>query len=86
MNKFRFFLVASVLFASVTLSAQTLARYEMRLAHLFETVKIAESDSVRLQCNDSITLLLNSALQLSEAFIYPFDSLVYVGKITSVDN
>lgn len=86
MNKFRFFLVASVLFASVTLSAQTLARYEMRLAHLFETVKIAESDSVRLQCNDSITLLLNSALQLSESFIYPFDSLVYVGKITSNDN
>ena len=85
MNKIRFFLAAIFLFASFVSSAKTLPRYEMRLAQLFETVKTADNDSVRLECNDSIKFLLNSVLQLPESFVFPFDSLVYVGKVTSDD-
>ena len=67
------------------MSAQTLPDYETRLAQLFNTIKLADNDSVRLNCNDSVKQVLSNALNVSESFVYPFDSLVYVGKVTSDD-
>ena len=84
-KQLKFLLVGVCLYASQGVNAQTLNDYQTRLMHLFQAIKTADTDSLRLQYNDSVKALFSKTLEMKESFIFPFDSLTYVGKITSDD-
>jgi len=74
------------LFLSFSLSAQTLPETEKKLSALFETLKTTREKEKCLEIHQKIETELKTALQANESFNYPFDSLVFLGKIYSDDN
>jgi hypothetical protein len=58
---------------------------EIRLQSLFYVVSAKNPDEQKRKINDSIATLLEKTLNIKGSFEYPFDSLKYVGKITSAD-
>lgn len=84
-NPLKFLLISFCLLTSLGVNSQIVSDYETRLMHLFQAIKTADTDSVRLQYNDSVKALFSKTLEMKESFIFPFDSLTYVGKITSDD-
>ena len=84
-NQLIFLLVFFCLLTSLDVKSQTMNAYETRLMHLFQAIKAADTDTARLHYNDSVRVLFAKTLQMQESFTFPFDSLGYVGKITSDD-
>ncbi|HQB68698.1 MAG TPA: hypothetical protein PKY37_01085 [Paludibacteraceae bacterium] len=84
-NKLRVVLLTLCLLTFIGVSSQTIYEFEKRLVDLFEAIKTSDSDSVRLKYNDSVKVTLENTLKLQDSFSYPFDSLQYLGKITSDD-
>ena len=84
-NPLKFLLISFCLLTSLGVNSQIVSDYETRLTHLFQAIKTADTDTVRLQYNDSVKALFSKTLEMKESFIFPFDSLTYVGKITSDD-
>ena len=62
-----------------------LQRAEVEINKVFALIAAAPSDADKQQLHDSIALLLDKALQLPDAFRYPFNDLNFLGKITSSD-
>jgi len=74
------------LFGAFPLSAQNLFEAEKKLSSLFETLKTTHAREECLEIHQKIETELKTALQASESFDYPFESLVFLGKIYSDDN
>lgn len=70
---------------SVSSSAQTLPVAEKQLASWFDSMRQTTDYSQRVAYNDSIKQLFTQVLHQSESFVYPFDSLKFVGKVLSDD-
>ena len=62
------------------------ARAEQRIAQLFEKIRTTEDDAVKISLNDSVRILFREVLPRKEAFLYPFDSLKYTGKLYPPDS
>ncbi len=69
-KQLKFLLVGVCLYASQGVNAQTLNDYQTRLMHLFQAIKTADTDSVRLQYNDSVKTLFSETLNQKESFIF----------------
>ncbi len=87
-------IIISAFFFAINVSAQSRLFYdsEMKLSVWFDSlfkrneVKYLLPDEKKLAYSDSIFKELQSILTEENAFAYPFDSLVKLGKITSPDS
>jgi len=70
-----------------TLCAQkmTLSQYEDSINLLISEIKIAKTDSGKIELNTKIENLFGDVLQNEESFNYPFDSLKNISKLKSED-
>ena len=73
------------LFISFSVSAQNLLETEKKLSALFDTLKVTQAKEECLNIHKKIEAELKMALQMSESFNYPFESLAFLGKIYSDD-
>lgn len=69
-----------------TFAQDVIPTAEMQLKALHSRISYKNSDKENLRLNDSIYEVLERTLKFPGSFIYPFDSLKYLGKITSSDN
>jgi len=65
--------------------AQSLQNQEIQLRHLFSSLHTATNDSARVVANDSLITALHTTLNQPDSYNYPFDSLLFMGKIYSND-
>lgn len=64
---------------------ECLDRIENQISSLFKVVKNEKNNTVKLDINKKIVILFSKALNAEGAYLYPFDSLKYVGKILAPD-
>ncbi len=74
---------ADLLFAKDTIRLNS---YEEQLRQKFRTLVTVMTNEKREEVNREITSLMVEALEVPGSFSYPFDSLLYMGKIMSPDS
>ncbi|MBP6230099.1 MAG: hypothetical protein KA397_00385 [Paludibacteraceae bacterium] len=81
---------AKILFISLLLvcyhtvmQAQSIQEQEKEITALFDSIKQASSDSIAIELNEKIEILLSDALKKEDAFDYTFTSLNYIGSVYS---
>ncbi len=78
-------LLLLMMLLSFSASAQSLPESEGRLSALFETLKTTYIKEECVQISSQIEAELYEALKTPESFLYPFESLNFLGKIYSDD-
>ena len=58
---------------------------EIKLQVLFSRISVNNTDELNLQISDTLNRLLENTLHMPGSFEYSFDSLKFVGRITSPD-
>lgn len=82
----QFFFVVAFLFTILPLKAQlSIAESELELQKQFENLTHANSDSSKLKLSGEIMEDLKLTLKKKGSFNYPFDLLVNLGKVGSID-
>ncbi len=84
--KWRKILALLLILLPFSLSAQLLSESESKLSALFESLKTTDAKEGCMQISSQIESELSNALKLPESFLYPFESLNFLGKIYSDDH
>ncbi|HEX2396146.1 MAG TPA: hypothetical protein VHI78_12435 [Bacteroidales bacterium] len=74
-----------ILFSLKSFNQNNLAVSELTIQKLHQKIKPTQTDSENISFNDSIAMIMEQTLNLPGAFVYPFDSLKFIGKIMSDD-
>lgn len=74
-----------LMFPLFSFGQPNIAEKEQAIALLFESLKSSEDDSEKQTISQKIESELMEVLQSQESFSYAFDSLKYIGKVTSDD-
>lgn len=85
MIKRLFFIFILILCVSEAFNQVSLPRTEAFIQKLHQQITPASTDKDKLNLTDSLLVALETALNNPGAFDYPFDSLKFIGKISSDD-
>jgi len=87
-QKFLILFLVAFIFPGIKLVSQDLdiAEREDSLRFYFESISREKNDSVKIRYNNEIIRIFEEVLVCPETFIYPFDSVKYLGKLSSPDN